>query len=139
MFSYIFTTKTGIERIPCFFLRKRQLNPIFTGWFGRACRKGVANIVANLVQRSTLFCEPVDQMVGPAFDDDKPSVRHRFQVALQRPPIDLGAKTLEILNGQAAMFQDVGEALPWRPESRCALTRRSRRMACSPRSLTPTR
>lgn len=48
-------------------------------------------------------------MVGFAFWDDQTSVHHRLQISLQRPAVHLGTKPLEILDGQAAVRQDVGE------------------------------
>jgi len=43
--------------------------------------------------------------------DDQTSVHHGLHVPLQRPTIDLGTQLLEILDGQAAVLQDVAEGL----------------------------
>jgi hypothetical protein len=45
------------------------------------------------------------------FSDEQSDVHHLSQVSLQRTPVDLGAQALELLDGQAAAFQDVSEGL----------------------------
>ena len=47
--------------------------------------------------------------MGFTFADDQAVVHHRLQVPLQRPAVDIGTQALEILDGQAAVLQDVSE------------------------------
>jgi len=60
-------------------------------WCRKACRKSVANIVANLSQRSTPLRHPVKQIVGFTRNDDHASIHHRLEVALKGTTVDLGA------------------------------------------------
>ena len=67
------------------------------------CRKIVAS--------SADLPHPVNQLVGRPLQNQQPYVHHGPQVPLQRPPVDLGAQALEILDSQAAVLRNVSECL----------------------------
>lgn len=71
--------------------------PMFSGLFRKTCRKDVANIGANLPQKSVRTHEPVEQLMGLAFGDNQTSIDHRFQITLQRSMVGLGAVAFESL------------------------------------------
>jgi hypothetical protein len=77
-----------------------------------SCREHVANIVANLSQKSTpLSPQAIKQIVRFPLGQEQSSHYHLFQVSLERPAIDVRAKALKVLDGQATVLQDVLDGL----------------------------
>ena len=71
------------------------------------CRKLCRKIVAS----SARLFHPVSELVGRRFRNQQSHGHHGLQVPLQGPAVDIGAQALEVLDGQAAVLQDVAEGL----------------------------